>query len=126
MTKQILHAKIHYIIEVERADGSKDIRYLCNQACGTTLSKSTTNRRDVTCKNCKREIPKLSIGMNDPRDTGDGQHGKAFCDWAGNRTMYDGCQPTETQEKEIAIILLGNRRDFASPKIEGGEKEAVA
>ena len=31
-------------------------RYLCNQACNTTLSKITRDETKVTCKNCLRDL----------------------------------------------------------------------
>ncbi len=42
---------IHKVIIVDHA-----WRYLCNQACGTTLEKSTQMDEFVTCKNCLREL----------------------------------------------------------------------
>lgn len=32
--------------------------YLCNEACGVTKEKATTNWDEVTCKNCLRRKPK--------------------------------------------------------------------
>lgn len=55
---------IHKIIKKNKCDigvtmggedyaiGYVDIRYLCNQAVGTTPSKSSYFWRNVTCKNC--------------------------------------------------------------------------
>jgi len=33
-------------------------RYLCNHACGITLSKITKNKENVNCKNCLKALKK--------------------------------------------------------------------
>ncbi len=37
---------------------NREWRYLCNGACGITLSKITNDYFKVTCKNCKRALDK--------------------------------------------------------------------
>ena len=119
--------EIGVIVAESIAYALEDVLYLfVGKAGDKPCNQPMKSVGDIGASTCKGRNPKIEgeelILTKLPRCP----HGKAFCDWAGNRTMYDGCQPTENQEKEIAIILLGNRRDFASPKTEGGEKEAVA
>lgn len=51
--------KIHYQMEVPvQWKGEEKRRYLCNQACAITESKITKIKKEVTCKNCLRELEK--------------------------------------------------------------------
>ncbi len=49
MSSEIKHQAIHV---------NGEVRYLCNQACGTTTSKLTSKKSWITCKNCLREVKK--------------------------------------------------------------------
>ena len=42
---------------IEKFNG--DWRYICNQACGITDSKTTLNPKKVTCKNCKNILKRF-------------------------------------------------------------------
>jgi len=47
--------KIHMLVRAGKWQGRR-YRYLCIGTCGITKSKSTHNRKEVTCKNCKKKL----------------------------------------------------------------------
>ena len=55
--KEVQKIKHYFIMK------DKQIRYLCNQACGISEDKITNDYFDVTCKNCKEILNKDRISI---------------------------------------------------------------
>ena len=52
--------KIQHFVRIKE----RKLFYLCNEACGTTKSKSTNDYFKVTCMNCKRKLDKMRKNEN--------------------------------------------------------------